>query len=61
MKKKLTRFALQNMNAAGDKAVWITEYVDDVRNLKFPADEHTYKMVSGELPKLEELLNPADR
>jgi 3-methyl-2-oxobutanoate hydroxymethyltransferase len=32
-------------------------YADDVRNRRFPADEHTYKMVDGELSKLEEQLN----
>jgi 3-methyl-2-oxobutanoate hydroxymethyltransferase len=31
-------------------------YVDDVRNEAFPADEHTYKMVDGELVKLAERL-----
>ncbi len=31
-------------------------YTDDVRNQAFPADEHTYKMVDGELLKLEERL-----
>jgi 3-methyl-2-oxobutanoate hydroxymethyltransferase len=33
------------------------EYVDDVRNVKFPADEHTYKMVEGELSKLQNMMN----
>lgn len=31
-------------------------YADDARNGVFPADEHTYKMVEGELPKLAELM-----
>jgi 3-methyl-2-oxobutanoate hydroxymethyltransferase len=31
-------------------------YADDARSGVFPADEHTYKMVEGELPKLAELL-----
>lgn len=31
-------------------------YADDARSGAFPADEHTYKMVEGELPKLAELL-----
>jgi 3-methyl-2-oxobutanoate hydroxymethyltransferase len=33
-----------------------SQYAEDAREGKFPADEHTYKMVDGELPKLEELL-----
>jgi 3-methyl-2-oxobutanoate hydroxymethyltransferase len=32
-------------------------YADDVRSRRFPAEEHIYKMVDGELPKLEERLN----
>lgn len=32
------------------------EYVAEVRGQQFPADEHTYKMVAGELPRLAELL-----
>ena len=31
-------------------------YAEDARNGKFPEDEHTYKMVKGELPKLTEML-----
>lgn len=31
-------------------------YAEEVRNQKFPADEHTYRMVHGELPRLHELL-----
>jgi 3-methyl-2-oxobutanoate hydroxymethyltransferase len=34
------------------------EYADDVRSERFPAEEHTYKMVEGEFPKLLEQLNP---
>ncbi|WP_373498479.1 3-methyl-2-oxobutanoate hydroxymethyltransferase [Desulfococcus sp.] len=33
------------------------EYVADVREGRFPADEHTYKMVENELPRLLEQLN----
>ena len=33
-----------------------TEYVRDVRKPEFPKPEHTYKMVEGELPRLEKLL-----
>lgn len=33
-----------------------TEYVKEVRGGQFPKEEHTYKMVAGEMPKLQELL-----
>jgi len=33
-----------------------TEYAQEVRGGQFPQEEHTYKMVAGELPKLEALL-----
>lgn len=33
-----------------------TEYAKEVRNGEFPKEEHAYKMVDGELPKLEALL-----
>lgn len=32
------------------------EYFQEVRNRKFPAEEHTYKMVEGELDKLKKLM-----
>ncbi|MBM9605997.1 3-methyl-2-oxobutanoate hydroxymethyltransferase [Desulfopila inferna] len=31
-------------------------YVADARNKEFPADEHTYKMIDGEMEKLQNLL-----
>jgi len=41
----------------GQKTVTAFEqYVQDARDGRFPADEHAYKMVDGELPKLRELL-----
>ncbi len=33
-----------------------TQYANEVRSGEFPAEEHTYKMVEGELAKLEKLL-----
>lgn len=33
-----------------------TQYATEVRSGEFPAEEHTYKMVEGELAKLEKLL-----
>ena len=32
-------------------------YVEEVRSRQFPQPEHTYKMVDGELPKLQDKLN----
>lgn len=32
------------------------QYVDDARTKAFPAEQHTYKMVDGELQKLQKLL-----
>lgn len=41
----------------GDKTIKaFTNYVEETRKGEFPKDEHTYKMVEGELPKLKELL-----
>ncbi|MGE5587501.1 MAG: 3-methyl-2-oxobutanoate hydroxymethyltransferase [Clostridia bacterium] len=38
----------------------ISEYVRDVRDLKFPEDKHTYKMKEGEPEKLAEFLKSLD-
>ncbi|MDI7246364.1 MAG: 3-methyl-2-oxobutanoate hydroxymethyltransferase [Bacillota bacterium] len=38
----------------------ITEYVHDVRDLKFPEEKHTYKMKEGEAEKLAEFLKTID-
>jgi 3-methyl-2-oxobutanoate hydroxymethyltransferase len=32
-------------------------YVKDARDGKFPKEEHSYKMIEGELPKLKNKLN----
>jgi len=41
----------------GQKTVTAFEqYVQEARDGQFPKDEHAYKMVDGELPKLKELL-----
>jgi len=34
----------------------IQDYVSDVREGKFPAEEHYYKMIKGEAEKLQELI-----
>lgn len=47
--KKYAQLADMYINA-------FTEYVDDVRKVEFPADEHCYKMVEGEFSKLEGMI-----
>jgi 3-methyl-2-oxobutanoate hydroxymethyltransferase len=42
----------------GEKTVdAFAQYVEEARNGQFPAKEHAYKMIEGELPKLLELLD----
>ncbi|MCK8601445.1 3-methyl-2-oxobutanoate hydroxymethyltransferase [Desulfoferrobacter suflitae] len=47
--KKYENLAEKTINA-------FQEYVQEVRSKQFPLDEHTYRMVAGELPKLQEKL-----
>ena len=47
--KKYENLAEKTINA-------FAKYVEEARNGEFPKDEHTYKMVEGELPKLLEVL-----
>jgi 3-methyl-2-oxobutanoate hydroxymethyltransferase len=43
----------------GDRIIQaFTAYVDDVRKAEFPKEEHCYRMVEGELPKLRKILGP---
>jgi 3-methyl-2-oxobutanoate hydroxymethyltransferase len=50
------KFVKKYENIADKTIKAFTEYVRDVRSRTFPKPEHTYKMVEGELPKLERLL-----
>ena len=50
------KFVKKYENLADKTIKAFTEYVKDVRSREFPKPEHTYKMVEGELPKLEKLL-----
>ena len=43
-----------NLAEVIDKA--FREYIDDVRTGKFPEEKHCYRMVEGELDKLESML-----
>ena len=47
--KKYENLADKTINA-------FSKYVEEARNGEFPKDEHTYKMVEGELPKLMEMI-----
>ena len=50
------KFVKKYTNLAEEITKAFEAYVKDVRKLRFPEDEHTYKMVEGELPKLMEML-----
>ena len=50
------KFVRKYENLAEKTVNAFTQYAEDARSGKFPADEHTYKMVKGERPKLTEML-----
>jgi 3-methyl-2-oxobutanoate hydroxymethyltransferase len=50
------KFVKKYENIAQKTIDAFTAYVRDVRSGEFPKEEHTYKMVAGELPKLESRL-----
>jgi len=50
------KFVKKYENIADKTIKAFSEYVKEVRGRQFPMPEHTYKMVEGELPKLEKLL-----
>ena len=50
------KFVKKYENIADRTIKAFTEYAKDVRSGEFPKPEHTYKMVEGELPKLEKML-----
>lgn len=50
------KFVKKYENIAEKTIQAFEKYVKDARSGAFPADEHTYKMVQGELPKLEKVL-----
>jgi len=50
------KFVKKYENIAEKTIQAFEKYVEDARSGAFPADEHTYKMVQGELPKLEKVL-----
>ncbi len=50
------KFVKKYENIADKTIRAFTEYVREVRNREFPKPEHTYKMVEGEMFKLEKLV-----
>ncbi|MEE4113356.1 MAG: 3-methyl-2-oxobutanoate hydroxymethyltransferase [Desulfobacteraceae bacterium] len=50
------KFVKKYENLGEKTIVAFKAYAEDARKGEFPADEHTYKMVAGELPKLTTLL-----
>ena len=50
------KFVKKYANIAEEITRAFVAYVKDVRAHRFPEDQHTYKMIDGELPKLMEML-----
>jgi len=50
------KFVKKYANIAEEITRAFVAYVEDVRAHRFPEDQHTYKMIEGELPKLMEML-----
>lgn len=50
------KFVKKYANLGGKTVEAFTQYVEEVRRGEFPKDEHSYKMVEGELPKLKEAM-----
>jgi len=50
------KFVKKYASLADEAIRAMAEYVKDVRELKFPEDEHTYKMLGGEKEKLNQML-----
>lgn len=51
------KFVKKYENIAEKTVQAFRKYADEARSGSFPADEHTYKMVKGELPKLKGVLS----
>jgi len=50
------KFVKKYANLGGQTIEAFSQYVEEVRNGEFPKDEHSYKMVEGELPKLNDAM-----
>lgn len=51
------KFVKKYENLAEKTIAAFRQYADEARSSQFPKEEHAYKMVEGELPKLHNLLN----
>lgn len=51
------KFVKKYGNLAGETVKAMEDYVRDVRESKFPEDQHTYRMIEGEKEKLDALLH----
>jgi len=50
------KFVKKYANLGGQTIEAFQQYVEEVRRGEFPKDEHSYKMVEGELPKLKDAM-----
>jgi 3-methyl-2-oxobutanoate hydroxymethyltransferase len=50
------KFVKKYANIAEEITKAFEAYIEDVRAQRFPEDQHTYKMIDGELPRLTEML-----
>jgi 3-methyl-2-oxobutanoate hydroxymethyltransferase len=50
------KFVKRYGNVAGEITKSFEGYVKDVKEGKFPCEEHAYRMIDGELPKLQDML-----
>jgi 3-methyl-2-oxobutanoate hydroxymethyltransferase len=50
------KFVKRYGNVAGEITKSFEGYVKDVKEGKFPGEEHAYRMIDGELPKLQDML-----
>ena len=55
------KFVKKYANLADETVKAMKDYVNDVRGLKFPEDEHTYTMLEGEKEKLVQLVRKRGR
>lgn len=51
------KFVKKYANLGDEMLKVFKTYIDEVRNSQFPAKEHTYKMIDGELKKLKSMRN----
>ena len=54
------KFVKKYENLAGKTVEAFKQYADEARSGQFPKEEHAYKMVEGELPKLNKLMENSD-